>query len=166
MRRCDRAWKPLSDKLETHLQANTAKARFALVCVIYLFFLFGGYFVGLEHLCLPRSSLIPCTLLSRLLKHRPHCCSHRGKASAELFCLYCKRQRERERAGKETRLRYWLFCLAASEPRWCGKKRKTSCVLFMTEWQTLPRGITGLADRLSQAVLQPASLRDPFCYGA
>lgn len=126
------------------------------VCVCF-FFLFGRHFVGLEHLCLPRSSLIPCTLLFRLLKHRPHCCSHRGKASAELFCLYCKRQRERERAGKETRLRYWLFCLAATEPRWCGKKRKTSCVLFMTEWQTLPQGITGLADRLSQAVPQPAS---------
>lgn len=122
-----------------------------------IFFLFGRHFVGLKYLCLGCSSLIPCTLLFRLLKHRPHCCSHRGKASAELFCLYCKRQRENERAGKETRLRYWLFRLAATEPRWCGKKRKTSCVLFMTEWQTLPQGITGLSDRLSQAVLQPAS---------
>lgn len=126
------------------------------VSPLSVFFLFGRHFVGLEHLCLARSSLIPCTLLFGLLKHRPHCCSHRGKASDELFCLYCKRQRERERAGKETRLRYWLFCLAETEARWCGKKRKTSCVLFMTEWQTLPQGITGLADRLSQAVLQPA----------
>lgn len=74
-------------------------------------------------------------------------------------------ERERERVGKEKRLRYWLFCLAAPEPRWCGKKRKTSCVLFMTEWQKLPRGISGLAVRLSQAVLQPASLWDPFSYG-
>lgn len=47
------------------------------------------------------SSLIPCTLLFCLLKHRPHCCSHRGKASADLFCLYCRRQRGRQR-GRES----------------------------------------------------------------
>lgn len=75
------------------LRANTLEAHFPLVC-----FLFGRHFVGLQQLSLPRSSLIPCTLLFCLLKHRPHCCAHRGKASAELFCLYCKRRGESERA--------------------------------------------------------------------
>lgn len=55
---------------------------FCLVCVLSVFSI--------------SVSLIPCTLLFCLLKHRPHCCSHRGKAFADLFCLYCRRQRERE----------------------------------------------------------------------
>lgn len=80
------------------------------MCSLFVYVWFGVVSV-FSISCLGRSSLIPCTLLFCLLKHGSHCCSHRGKASADLFCLYCRRhrarerERERERAGKQKRLR-------------------------------------------------------------
>lgn len=127
---CCEKWSAVfSDKLEMHLWANTLKAHFTLVC-----FLFGWHFVGLQQLCLPHSSLIPCTLLFRLLKHHPHCCSHRGKASAELFCLYCKRQRGREsvlerRRGCDTDCSVW------QQPSLVGVGRRERRLVFCL-WQS------------------------------
>lgn len=62
-----------------------------LLCVLSLFSIS----------CLARSRFDPAhTFLFCLLKHGPHCRSHRGKASADLLCLYCRRATERERESE------------------------------------------------------------------
>lgn len=97
---------------------------FCLVCVLSVFSI--------------SVSLIPCTLLFCLLKHRPHCCSHRGKAFADLFCLYCRRQREGEREGEsvlERRKGCYSDCAVWQRPSPVGVGRRERRLVFCL-WQS------------------------------